>query len=244
MTINFGYVRNKALNLWLTGTGRKLIPHRNLRYDDFSFNDYECKWQQLSWNINGDEWHVSHFCSLGEWASNITDILDDGRFDMFTFQNGKDKSFLYRHYTRYMLLVLEMINDFVDILKLADINLASKTQRKNSLSTITDVNELTNFINSACKHKADERNGKHIHFHNHHLPIWFEDIQQPHPFHSPISRFQAIQVHPDGILIPSIVDLTQIIIDGYKVLDYHFLNAPNKFSEFASKHGAQYSESS
>ena len=242
MAINFGIVRNKALNLWLTGTRRKLTPHRNLRYDDFSFNDYECKWQQRSWSIHGDEWHVSHFCSLGEWASNITDTLDDVRFDMFTFQDEKDKSFLYRHYTRYMLIVLEMINDFVDMLKLAELNLGNKTQRKSSLSSITDVNELTNLINSLCKHKADTRDGNHIHFHNHHLPIWFEDLGQPHSFQSPLSRFQAIQAHPDGILIPSIVDLTQIIIDAYKTLETHFMNDAAKFNVFASKYGTQYGD--
>jgi len=221
-------------------TGRKLIQHRDMNHDDFSFNNYECKWQQNSWGIHGDNWHTPHFCSLGEWASNVTDMLDDRRFDKFTFQDDKDKALLYRHYTRFMLVILEMINDFVDMLILVELSTASKTQRKNSLSSVIDVNELTNLINSLCKHKADKRDENHIHFHNHHLLLWFEDLGQQHPFKSPISRQKPIQVQPDGILIPSIVILTQLIIDGYETLDILFRDEPTKFSVFTAKYGAHY----
>lgn len=242
MVLTFGVVRKRTLNLWLTNTGRKLVRHRNLHYDDFSFNDFECKWQQRSWAINGEEWHVPHFCSIGEWACNITDMLDDARLDAFTFQDEMDKPFLYRYYTRYMLVILEMINDFVDMLVLINPNSGNKTQRKNSLSLRTNVNELTNFINSLCKHKADTRDGNHIHFHNHHLPIWFEDLGPNQSFQYPLSCCQAIQAHPDGILIPSLMVLTQVIIDGYKKLESCFVNDPTKFNTFTNKYGAPYTE--
>ena len=237
----FGIVRTEALTLWLNTTGRELASYGDLSYDDFSFNNFECEWQRKSWEIFGDEWHVPHFCSLGDWGCNITDVLLDSRLDNLSFGVEPEQSFLYRYYTRFMLLTVEMINDFVDILLLAELSTGTKTDRKNSLShAIADVNELTNLINSLCKHKADKADGGHIHFHNHHLPVWFEDCGLAHPFKAPISQDKAIQSAPDGIIVPSLVMLTQVIIDGYQTIDTHFEADANRFTAFCKRHGKNY----
>jgi len=71
----FKDVREQAFQLWEQGTNRNC----QLINDDIT-GSFECKWQDRATFALGYE-HISIFCSLGEWANNISDILKDESYD-------------------------------------------------------------------------------------------------------------------------------------------------------------------
>lgn len=245
----FASTRKKALDIWLKTTNRALHPkpYKGFHFDTFE-DAFECSWQRQSCAIkNNNDWHVPHFCSLGEWASNITDLLTDSRFDNLSFTNEQDIPFLYRHYTRFLLVVSEMINDFVDIMYLVckpsdEKRIWQKSFKRDLVPKIGDANKLTQFINCTCKHKAGEspdgQSGKqktfipNLHHHNHHLPIGFEDSVTPFQFNSRISWQTPHPPQPDSIYMPSLVKVTQVVSGGYQFLDNYFRKHPKEFENF------------
>jgi hypothetical protein len=107
----FKDVRQQAFDLWERETNRVC----SLDNDDMT-GSIECKWQDRARDQLGYE-HISMFCSLGEWANNITDILKDFSCDYYNFLNETHCQALFRYYTRFLLVISEMLTDFEEIIK-------------------------------------------------------------------------------------------------------------------------------
>lgn len=107
----FGEIRKAALEYWAAQTGRQIRDaNGNLLLTDDFVDAYECDWQN---GYNGG--HVHLFCSLGDWASNLTDLLKDDRYDELDLESEDDAKLLFRHYTRMLLIISEILTDFQDI---------------------------------------------------------------------------------------------------------------------------------
>jgi hypothetical protein len=186
---------------------------------------FECKWQNKS-NCG----HVSIFCSLGDWASNITDILRDESLDKCYFEDQNEASRIFRYYTRLLLVVSEILTDFQDIyLKAENLksNRVNNDVARDFLYSIPEISErpiqnLFNFINSICKHKTSN-----IHKCNHHLPVYFSDnLLEKHVLDEliHIKNLDFISASKAGILMPKIGDILGIIIVCYKNIDSYFFD--------------------
>ena len=240
--IKFGEIRLDALGLWCRGTGRTLkalddsLP---ILIDDF-IDGFECSWQTMAWDIKGKNWHVPHFCSLGDWASNITDILTDSRYDNITF--GIDEEFdqcLFRYYTRFMLIISEVLTGFADLLDVI-FHIEQPEARKKISTSEMKTRDLFSFINSVCKHKTSSDNLMKLHKCNNHLPILFEDSGQICHFVDPLKIGKNRVKSPDGpggIVMPKLEALVSVVLKSYKVLDEEFLKNPEKFEKFVSEQG-------
>jgi len=192
MTKNtFGDVRKSNLQRWLHHMDRQRSED-NL--DDIYTNSFECQWQEHFTRNNKlksdhpDKFHNSIFCSMGDWVTQISDWLCDERFDNlhYWYEDKEHALFirqvLFRHYTRFYLLVSEVITDLAD---LTDILLSEHDHYKarSFLSLNKDdkqfpnwVDELMDYINSICKHKIGSGNKFHkLHLRNHHTPLSFID---------------------------------------------------------------------
>lgn len=244
-TVQFISVRQDALTLWLTQTRRMAYwIGDTILTDDFGNGNFECKWQLDAANIKGENWHVPYFCSLGDWAGNITDMLTDFRYDALSFGIEEDyDQLLFRFYTRFMLVVSELVTDFSDLLAETKLLLDDETQIRKALSKTLNVHELFEYINSVCKHKVRQR-GKRahqtkLHSCNHHLPLFFEDSGLQSVFNNPLGVKNTKVTNPDGIVIPALRSLVQVVLDGYQELDKGFQNDRQKFIDFIShpEHG-------
>ncbi len=243
--IRFGQIREAALERWKIATGRSLINLSTIpgtiMIDDFSIGNYECKWQYDARKIKADnDWHVSQFCSLGDWAGNITDILTDFRFDSIPIgllgYDSYNQS-LFRYYTRLMLIISEIMTDFVDLLIAMSI-CADNTAARKLLSNTVNVQELFDYINSICKHKtATYGNLTKLHQCNHHLSFFIEDSHEKQPFSRPLKIGNNRETDPDGVIVPKLSILLSAVLDGYDALDTAFLNEPQKFEQFISDKG-------
>jgi hypothetical protein len=131
-----------------------------------------------------------------------------------------------------------MINDFADILEKAEMSKKPRDTLSKYMTSGIKVDTLMGFLNHVCKHKAKDKT--HIHYHNHHLPIWFEDSESPHPFKSPYSyaNYQGRQM-PDSILMPRLGNMVQVVIDCYEALDTEFNSQGTKFEQFCRLYGRQ-----
>lgn len=213
----FGYIRKQALSMWETNTNRDC---RSVN-DDIT-GSFECKWQDRATQQLGYE-HISIFCSLGEWANNISDILKDENFDYYDYLNDEDCQALFRYYTRLLLIVSEILCDFEDIIQ--KIGTPQSKNARNILSSSKgDLDSLLYYINRVCKHKVTG-----LHRCNHHLPIWFEDCAQSNPFVKPVSIRDLDFTQPDGILVPKLGRIIEIILYCYQQLDELFEKDSNKF---------------
>jgi len=156
----FKDVREEALKIWRDRTDRKSEDEGPSAFVDA----FECRWQE---NHAGD-YHNNFFCSLGEFATNIDDLLEDQRYDdieIINHQvNDQNSGKLYRYYCRVLLVADQVIEDFEKALKI------SRSKDKDWLPS-----KLKKFINEVVKHRSD---GK-FHFHqlNDHMPFLFEGIQ-------------------------------------------------------------------
>ena len=101
----YGKVRKSILENWLTKSKRKRAT--NSFEDDFS-ESLVCEWQN-KWQ----DGHVSVFCSIGEWSSNISDILSDEKYDYLYYIT--DSEVLFRLYTRFLMVISELIEDLQHI---------------------------------------------------------------------------------------------------------------------------------
>jgi len=192
---SFGVARENSLALWLNRTARELASIDNRPFSpvtvDLFANSFECRWQGLASKItNKNNWHVPHFCSLGEWASGVTDLLLQEHLDPLSFKVGVNLSedskqinhLLWRHYTRILLLVEQISGDLVSLRR--EVTGENSNSIKKTLSKTITQDQLFGFINNICKHK-DNRNG--FHSHNQHLPLFFLDSNQSCHFNKPYS---------------------------------------------------------
>ena len=212
----FGDIRRQAFQLWEQGTSRNC----QLVNDDFS-GSFECKWQDRAFDLGYE--HISIFCSLGEWANNISDILQDESYDYYDFLNDDHRKALFRYYTRLLLIISEMLCDFEEIVQKMELP-QSKKAREFLSSKRGEVHSILGFINNICKHKVAS-----LHQCNHHLPIWFEDCKQSHTFAHPISIEKLDFDQPDGILVPKFGYFVQVILNCYSRLNELFEKETDKF---------------
>jgi hypothetical protein len=166
---SFGKIRLAVIEIWY----QELNRHRN--EDELSDTYSESKWCEYQ-----SDSHISFICSLNDWLDNISDLLQDDRYDSCT-DLLPDENVLFRFYTRILLVISEIIEDFVmfNILmqgwdpKTKGIKRYSGQDLEDGLLFPGELLAISNFINSVCKHKTEQNN---LHKHNHHLKIEFEDF--------------------------------------------------------------------
>lgn len=223
----FGEQRKQVLQYWEEQTNRDCRPIN----DDMN-SSFECKWQDRARDDFGYN-HISIFCSLGEWANNISDILKDEIYDKYIFQNDDQSQALFRYYTRLLLVVSEMLSDFSNIVKM--MSSFDTTKAREFLSdNKRDVNSLLEFINKVCKHKVNN-----FHQCNHHLPILFEDQKENPEFYSPISVKNINLSNPDAILMPKLNFIIQIVLNCYARIDELFDSEIDKFKIICEKYNGE-----
>jgi hypothetical protein len=240
----FKMTREAALRFWLDGTQRT-------RHEQSDSYVIECKWQLRFAEPNPqDQRHYSIFCSMGDWNTNMTDLLEDARYDEYSFSHEDQRDTLFRYYTRILLIASEIITDFQDILTVfrnSDINSVrkrtenDKSRKELNLEGPMDaIQDIFDYINNICKHKT-----RNIHSCNHHIHYHFIDSHEPPPAVDNISienvtqvlrsvREGTIGILPQTIVVPSLDYILWLIIHGYDVLDQTFQSDPAKFGAFCS----------
>lgn len=165
--VQFKEIRIAVLKNWNEGLNRK--RNEGEFTDDYS----ESVWCKIQNECVANGKHCSFICSLGDWLDNISDLLHDNRFDALS---QDDYDVMFRYYTRILLLVSEVIEDFVmlnkQILELEGKKEAGK-DLENGILKANELKGLSQFINTVCKHKTENNN---LHVHNHHLKIEFMDF--------------------------------------------------------------------
>lgn len=245
INIRFYEVRVDALKKWERITNRDFeTKYSKLGNDNFE-KSYECFWQELY-----EDKHVHVFCSMGEWANNVTDILQDNNYDYLYMSNEEESKILFRYYTRLLLVVSEFITDFEDIV-IEYLQIGRNESRRilsngyhldepiNSLVPNTkpeeicnSVNVLMNYINSVCKHKFGKASQNKLHRFNNHLEYQFQMnqiIAEIYLFNNEVNEEKA-----NSILVPNLDLILDIISNCYIVLNNLFTNEENKdkFLEF------------
>lgn len=237
--MEFGEVRKAALSSWKASTGRK----RKGKSDNIGYT-WECLWQNHFLDKYPDE-HYSIFCSIGEWNSNITDCLKDSRYDKLSFNDEKSAEILFRYYTRILLIISEALTDFQDIIGIFENerflkNDELKTIQKNIRKYLSHLNDSDNeiqevftFINSICKHKANN-----FHFCNHHVKIFFEDNIEKKKLTKDTITIKNINNFIKGkkvatnIVMPKLSYFINQITNGYELLHHLFISDETKFLTF------------
>lgn len=226
----FGPIRQAVLTYWAEQTGRTILDDNgNYLLSDTFEGAYECAWQN---SYKGG--HVNLFCSLGDWASNLTDLLKDNRFDAFDLDATEQGIVMFRFYTRMMLVISELLTDFQDIyLQTRGLDVR---RQKNIARTYYFPNEtpdritrILNYINSTCKHKT-----QHIHMCNEHLPIIFEDSSLRRKRHSYISLDDTTTSSKNAILVPHLCYLVRSVLTCYRRLNSYFQSHRAEFRTLCS----------
>lgn len=211
--MNFKKTRQLCLKLWLLETRRK--RHTN----DAIYDTMECNWQT---NFVTPGRHNSFFCSVAEWNTHITDLLKDTRFDNYEFAKKAHRSALFRHYTRILLIVSEIITDFQDFIQLFEgINQTeARIKLTNSAATFS-VQELFDFINAICKHKVGQKSFNKYHYYNHHIKYSFLDSGLPTSMNTiNIKNVKSINTTPkDYLEIPKLQDIIESILSAYLIIN-------------------------
>ena len=218
----FGDIRPHVLKNWYAGLDRK-------RDDGELTDDYsESAWCEIQKECTDNGKHCSFICSLGDWLNNISDLLHDNRFDELTEENY---DVLFRYYTRILLLVSEVIEDFV-MLNKQILNFGGKKDAsrdlENGILSENELKELSQFINTVCKHKTENNN---LHVHNHHLRIEFVDLNaEEHENQIRLNNQEWTSInHYTTILIPSLKYFIDLVIKtNNKILHYITNNADHK----------------
>jgi hypothetical protein len=214
----FGSIRKITLNYWAEQTGREVMDDfgKPLLTDSFS-GAYECDWQN-----NYNSGHVNLFCSLGDWACNLTDLLKDNRFDNLDLDNKEESIVLFRFYTRIMLITSELLTDFQDIYANAE-NLSGSNRKQIArkfyfpYETPSRITKILEYINHTCKHKT-----QHIHLCNNHLPLYFEDSYERKKRLNYISISDSSVVGKNAIQIPKLDYLIRAILTCYRKINTYF----------------------
>ncbi|GAB2683447.1 hypothetical protein GCM10027037_00330 [Mucilaginibacter koreensis] len=219
----FYEIRANALAYWIKQTKRVITDDiSSIPNDDLS-ETFECSWQRKS-----DCGHVSIFCSLGDWASNITDILRDESLDKCHVENKEESKQLFRYYTRLLLVISELLTDFQDLyIEAAGLparDKKSNTAARNFLFSLPEikeypVQEIFDFINTICKHK-----NKNLHRCNHHLDLFFDDSKEEKPSKTQLVHIKNLSFdgQKDGILVPKLQYFLTVLLQCYKNIDHYF----------------------
>lgn len=205
---NFQDVRKKALKLWQEKTKRTPEDENSSAFIDA----FECQWQQK----HAGEFHNNFFCSLGEFATSIDDLLTDERLDDIEITNyettDENESKLYRYYCRVLLVADQIIEDF-------------QTEIKNQSDFPSTAKTLRGFVNSAIKHKT--KKSLHFNKHNNHCRFYFEgELINPSSETEIISQDNLSYFCKNdtektvlGLLLPSLNNIVCAIIDCYEAFD-------------------------
>lgn len=228
----FGPIRQAALNYWAQQTGRDLLDLQgNVLLTDSYHGAYECGWQNKY-----KAGHVNLFCSLGDWACNLTDLLKDDRFDTFDLDDSTHAEVIFRYYTRLMLVTSELLTDFQDIYLHAN-NLRTVKQNNPTARTFYFPNEtpdriskVLNYINSTCKHKT-----QHIHICNNHLPVYFKDSATRRRRLNYISLDDTSTQQKNAILVPELNYIVKTILICYRKLNSFFTKNKNRFNSLCQR---------
>jgi len=220
----FSEHRLTALNYWVDSTKRIIIDNYSTKASDDLVDTFECKWQNQS-----TKGHVSIFCSLGDWASNITDILKDKSSDKCHFENEDESQRIYRYFTRLLLVVSEILTDFEDMyIASLDLNPYDKKDKKKARNFLFSVkkgeeeplSQIFEFINNVCKHKS-----QHIHKCNHHLKVHFADntdtikLNLKNYIHTENLDFSPPK---SGVIMPKLLKILYTVFLCYKNINEHF----------------------
>jgi hypothetical protein len=232
----FKTIREKALDKWLTLTKRV----RNIN-DDFS-DSIECSWQN---DLVPENMHSSLFCSIGEWNSNITDMLSETGVDHLDFDNEDHRQSLFRYYTRLMLVVSEILTDFKDLLVyLNDYKGDRRTKDKKATRALKNdglefnCKQLFFFINNVCKHKIGNTTPRALKYHkcNHHIDYTFKDDPS---FTSIQNSLKVKNIETKKlkknmtIEVPSLLEIIDQIEYGYTEIDETLRSKKKKKSKRA-----------
>lgn len=231
--MKFKNIRNKALKYWTDQTGRNIFDAQgNILLSDSFEGGYECAWQN---KFNGG--HVNLFCSLGDWACNLTDLLKDNRFDEYDLENEEQAIVMFRFYTRLMLVTSEMLTDFQDMY-LHSLNLKPGRVNNQKARTFFFPNEspdritkVLNFINSTCKHKT-----QHIHICNDHLPIHFQDSLKRRKKFNYLSLKDTNTINKNAILVPDLEYLIRTLLTCYRRINNYFRKNNTQFKSLCQKY--------
>jgi hypothetical protein len=229
----FDLIRQQALFYWAQQTGRQILDDDgDLLLTDSFTGAYECSWQDR-FPAN----HVNLFCSLGDWACNLTDLLKDDRFDNFDLDDEAQAIVMFRFYTRIMLVISELLTDFQDIY-LHTINLRPGRQNNQQArsfyfpnQTPDRITKVLNYINSTCKHKT-----QHIHICNDHLPIHFEDSYQRRLRLNYLSLDDTSTANKTGILVPKLDYLIRTLLICYRRINSYFRRNRTDFNSLCQRY--------
>lgn len=234
MDIRFYEIRVNALKKWEANTSRLFNNNYSALGNDELYESYECSWQNLY-----QEKHVHVFCSVGEWANNITDILQDNRYDYLNMNEEDEAKILFRYYTRLLLVVSELITDFQDIViefnstnmdaarkilsgynikeEALKFDLSNKELQKEIYNA---VNVLMDYINTVYKHKFGKSKQNKLHRFNNHLPIVFQSDQNIEEIFNYINLVSSRSV--ENVLVPNLDLILEIINTCYCQLNETF----------------------
>ncbi len=249
--MNFGMLRKTALERWkrfadpcghgnLVGL-QESGPEALLAWQFFSY-PVSCQWQILA--SQSGFGHVSIFCSVWEWAANLTDILLDCRFDVYPVgqpwvdsdhnSNYGYPSFietcpeiLARHYFRTLILAAEILEDLTILRKaMADDPGAKKNARSDLSQGALQVDTLMRYVNTICKHKG------RLHECNHHLPKKFLDDD---PSFDP-RHYEDWGFLNSTIEIPRYLDIIETVAGAFVKVD-QLLHQPDMMTKVGGIYG-------
>lgn len=167
---DFGDIRKEALEYWLSETKRDSDD------DVMVFGTYESKWAE---KYTSKDMHNSLFCSMGDWNSHITDVLKDTSLDRIGFEDEFKSEILFRYYTRFLLIISEVLSDFCKVMELLESAKQDKIRKSLSSKNLQfDMKNLIGYINNICKHKIEKSTEKALHNRNHHCDKVFADAPQ------------------------------------------------------------------
>ncbi len=230
---SYGIIRKRALKYWLKKTKRK--REINTFNDDFS-KSLDCTWQNKAEKLGYN--HISIFCSLGEWSTNLSDLLFEEKYDNLKYDD--DYEIIFRIYTRYFLIISEILEDFVLINKEIKILKDKKTAGKDLENDIFKENELKNlseYINKIFKHKFEN-----IHLHNHHIDKCFLDITDSRrswnfDYKDIISVENLELKYSDSVCIeiPKLSYMIDVVIKCYIKIEKEFIKNEKYFNRLCIK---------
>jgi hypothetical protein len=219
---SFKIPREKALENWLEGMKR--IRKIN---DDFG-DGLECEWQI---KLVPENKHSSLFCSLAEWNTNITDLLEEKTYDNLKFDDVEHRQKLFRHYSRILLVTSEILTDMVDFMvyinQYSGNNINKNNKAKKQLSNPSldfSCKNLFDYINSICKHKIGNKPSPFLKYHkcNHHMEYNFKDSgsYQKAPNTIRVENIKVKKIKKEiRIEMPKLEEITNQIIFAHKKLD-------------------------
>lgn len=217
---------------WLSASSRE----RKGLTDVFR-NSLECQWQHKAAALGYG--HISLFCSLGKFTTNITDILTDERFDELSYNNEEHHQIILRQYCKLSLVASEILTDIKDIYQKASGKGGSDSKKKISKTDNPDaVNRLICFINHVFKHKC---NG--LHKCNHHTTLCFDDkgrdCCQGNTLDISCASAKKCEEEIDTIIIPKMTEIIERVIQAYDKLDNLFSNDTKAFEKICRLYSAQ-----